>query len=379
MFSDDLRQKAGGNVLIRFIGYIVVAVVFAVSASVIWYTHEMKILTAFQAMKKIDVVPEAQALEQDKGRCQALEYLDYMREYDYVKTDPEVTAYYDKLAEDRYRVSLILREFIKGIIFGKGDCVEAWGAATAADFFLVGDIRDLTIQILNWIQRKNVDEFTAVLSGVGILTTTIPPAEGAVCALKLGKRMNKLSPSFQESIIKVGTECTKAGNLRAFKPVTDSLYSIFQTKGVKAFDVMSVLKHCDNVNDLKTMKRFASTFGDKTGKFLRLGGRSSLDTFKKYENNPALKPALEKALQYGSAGTDILKKVGPERFLRYTKYGARGMRTLWQGRLQMYLMWLFKMIPEWLLWSIAAVTGFVTFGAPTRLVLKRLRRVKRSA
>src|ERR1043165_1325312 len=61
-----------------------------------------------------------------------------------------------------------------GALSGKGTSIESLIGAVAADFFVIGDIRDLVIQGGRYVLDGEADEVVVLLSGVGVATTVLP-------------------------------------------------------------------------------------------------------------------------------------------------------------------------------------------------------------
>ena len=130
------------------------------------------------------------------------------------------------------------------------------------------------------------------------------------------------------------------------------------------------------MSDLKFMERVASVYGKQTGKVLRLGKDMPVKVLKRFGKSRQLTEAVDHSLQFGSRGTRLLEKVGPTRFMRYlkmTKYGVRGVRSVWQARLTLMLSWFLKLLPQWAVFLVTGLTGLVVVGVPIRLAYKGLR------
>ena len=135
-----------------------IALVFIVSISVIGFIYEMRMYAQYQAMRKIDPYPEAQRLLLKNGPCAALEYLDYMREYEYVRSDPRVTEFYELTKADRKSLLKGAGRTFLAFVSGGCDCIEECLAVGASDFLVVGDVRDLALQGVNYVKGEDVDE-----------------------------------------------------------------------------------------------------------------------------------------------------------------------------------------------------------------------------
>lgn len=376
--------------IFKVTAYLVTVLLFTISLFVIFQIHEIRLLTEFQALQRVDPLPEARRLVATGAYCDALEYLDYFREYDYVRNNPEVTVYYNEIRELRQSYRFIGKGVLDGIWKGKGACLESMLSATATDFFLVGDIRDLTWQGIRKYRGEETDTFVAALSGLGIVLTGATystaggaaPAKGSVSLLKLAKRLNKLSEPLQKNLIRIFGKCVELKRVRPMKPVTSSLYALSKTPGIKIGDMMTVLSRCNKVADLKLMEKAALAYGSKTGKFLKLGGDAPVTVLKKYGKSSVLREAVDRSLEYGKTGTRLLQRTGPDKFLTYltlAKYGVRGTRTVWQGRAQLALTGLIKIFPQWAVLVLAGCSGFITVIIPVRRTVKWWRRRRLSS
>ena len=367
----------------KLVGYLIVILVLGSSLAAILHLHEAKLLTEFESLRETDPLPEARKLVDAGLYCDALEYLDYFRDYNYVKNSPEVTAFYEKIRAERESYWFRARDVFNGIWRGKGACMESLVSATASDFFVVGDLRDLAWQGYNFYQGRNVDEFTAALAGVGVLLTVptivsgagAAPVKGAASLLKLAKRTGKLTKPLQNSLTKLFKEAVRLRDLKPLKPVVSPMEGIAGVPGVKARDVMAIVSRCDSVADLKTMEKLAAAYGPKTGKFLKLGEDSAVSVVTKYGTSRQITAAMDEAIKYGPEGTRLLEKTGPKSFMKYltmAKYGVRATRSAWRGRLINLTAQFLRLFPMWVIYLIAALSGMVVVGVPARIVVSRL-------
>ncbi|MDQ7784107.1 MAG: hypothetical protein RDU20_14580 [Desulfomonilaceae bacterium] len=380
------------KVFIKTMIYLVTAVLFVLSVTVLVKKHEIALLKQFYALNRIDPIPEAEKLYRAGEYCEALEYLEYFMDYDYVRTNPEVQRLYKEVKTTRNSYAFRAEDLLKGVWKGKGACPESLVSATVSDFFIVGDVRDLLKGTLDkYYYEQDPDEFVMALAGVGIVASVITymsggtttPAKVSLSAVKLAERMGKLPASLRKSLTKIFREAARTGNLKPIKPMSRSLYNISRVKGLKIRDLLVILSRSRRVSDIKMMEKAAGVYGKKIGKYLKLGGQSPLKVLRKFPGDKQAARAMDSAVQYGAGGTRLLEKTGPSKFLKYvriTKYTARTTRSVWQGRLNRLLVKLFSFFPEWSLWAIAGVSGLIVVGMPTRAVVKwRTRRRERSS
>jgi hypothetical protein len=371
---------------IKLTVYVVLLASFVLSATVLLKEHEIRLLQEFYALNRVDPFPKAEELYKSGEYCEALEYLDYFKDYDYVRNDPRVMELYREIETKRDSYSFMAGDLLKGVWKGKGACPESLISATVSDFFIVGDVRDLVTGAMEkYYYGEEADEFVMALAGVGILASGITyasggtgsPAKVSVSVLKLAEKMGKLPASLRKSLVKLFKQTVRAGDLKAMKPLSASVYNISRIKGLKMQDLFVILSRSRKVSDFKFMEKVATTFGKKTGKFLKLGGETPLKILRKYPGDKQAVKAMDSAIQYGPRGTRLLEKTGPTRFLKYvkvTKYTARTVRSVWQGRLDRLLVKIFSLFPEWALWSIAGMSGLALGGMPTRYAVRALAR-----
>lgn len=355
--------------------YALVVLVFAVSLFVIAQREEMRLIARFQALREVDPLPEARRLADAGMVCDALEYLEYYLNYDYVQKNPDTKAFESELRAKRESYAFRGKDVLDGIWKGKGACLESMVSATAADFFVVGDVRDLAWETVKWYQGREVDEFTTALAGVGVVLAVATygtagaaaPAKGSVSLLKVAKRLDKLPKPLQRSLAILFTEANAAKSLKPLEPMASSLSTIAKTPGVRTRDVLEILARSEKVADFKVMEQVASAYGKNTAKFLKLGGESSVDVVRKFGKGPDVLDAVQEAVKHGPEGTKLVAEVGPKTFLRWgkiTKFGVRAARTTYKERLTFALAWILKLLPEWALFAVAGVTGTVSVGVP---------------
>ena len=266
--------------------YLICVLIFVGSVLAVVQRHELQLLAQFEALSFVDPIPKAKALLDAGEYCEALEYLDYLREYPYMRDNPDVTKLYEEIKTRREEYLFRLKDVWSGVWKGKGVCLESLVSATVSDFLIVGDVRDLLWGAIKKYRRRR-DEFTMALAGVGILLTgvtvastlatggTAAPAgvtaKVTVSLLKLAKRMGKLPASLQRSLVKLFQQSRRAKSLKPLAPVSGSIYRISKVEGLTVRDFLSMMSRSKSVRDVKFMEQVAGTYGKQTGKFLRLG------------------------------------------------------------------------------------------------------------
>lgn len=356
--------------IIKPVAYLAAVVIFGLSLAVVLQRDHLRLITQFETLKEIDPRVRATELAGKGDYCQAIDYMEYFMDYDYVKRDPAIAEYYKQLMEKRESLAFRGKDVWNGIWAGKGSCPESMISSTVTDFLVIGDVRSLAWEAAKWWKNEPHDDFIVALAGIGLLSTALTygsggaaaPAKGSLSLLKVAKQANKISAPLQKSLIRVFKEAERTRSLRRLRPISEAVYQLARTPNVKMRDFLTIISRSDNVRDLRLMPKVAKAYGRKTGKLLSLGGDDSLRLFRKFGNHKEIANALDSAVKYGPEGTRLLGKVGPSRFLKYvtlTKYAARTTRSVWQGHLTSVLTWSVAKIPETGIWILAVLSGLV--------------------
>jgi len=375
----------------KLVAYLAAVAVFGLSLAVILQRDHLRLITQFETLKEIDPRVRAAELVEKGDYCQAIDYLEYFVDYDYVRRNPAIAEYYKKLKEERESVAFRGQDIWNGIWAGKGSCPESMISSTVTDFLVIGDVRSLVWEAAKWWRNEPPDDFIVALASIGLLSTaltygtggTAAPAKGSLSLLKVAKNANKISAPLQKSLIRVFKEAERTRSLNRLRPISDAVYQLARTRNIKMRDFLTIISRSDNVRDLRLMPRVAKAYGRKTGKLLSLGGDDSLRIFRKFGNHKEIANALDTAVKYGPEGTRLLRKVGPSQFLKYvtlTKYVARTTRSAWQGHLTSLLTWSVAKIPETGIWILAVLSGLIVVSPVFSLIGRALKLcVSRSA
>ncbi|CAN5721977.1 hypothetical protein BH11PLA1_BH11PLA1_24000 [soil metagenome] len=88
-----------------------------------------------------------------------------------------------------------------GALTGQGFSLESAAGAITADFFVVGDIRDLLIQGSKLVIDGEVDPVITALSAVGVATTFAPQMDVAAAVLKMARKGGALTRRFSTGLV----------------------------------------------------------------------------------------------------------------------------------------------------------------------------------
>jgi hypothetical protein len=207
-------------------------------------------------------------------------------------------------------------DFVSGAITGRGTNAGTLAGAVTADFFVIGDIRDLTIQSGNWVSGQDVDVFILSISavGLGLTAATIAsagssaPVKAGASVLKAGKRAGKLSVRFLKQMservaraipprrlkaelnaaLGPGTPMLKrpaeaaasfrrAADPAAVRRLTADLDDLgAASKAVSPSGTLRMLEHVDDAADLRRMRLVAESGGDRVMALIKRSGKGFL-------------------------------------------------------------------------------------------------------
>jgi len=216
---------------------------------------------------------------------------------------------------DGYRTS---KAFGRGFLLGEGDSSAALLGSVSADFTVVGDLRDLSIEAGHYLRDEPVDQLLAALSAVGIALTAgtvlslgtaaevTLPSKVALSLLKFGKKSGRLSkrflsslrrwarqavdlePIFKRRALLKGTDYFKPAVWRELAVVSkgsvklkkvDALLqplTVIQKQSGSMSNTLKVLKYADSTADLNRLGRLTKAFGKHSVVVLKTLGKGAL-------------------------------------------------------------------------------------------------------
>lgn len=139
----------------------------------------------------------------------------------------------------------------RGAATGSGDSLEALAGAVAADFFLVGDVRDLAIQGYRGVTGQETDELIILLSTVGVATTLAPEVDWAPSILKALRKLGAMSDNLAHTLLNMLRRGDKANLARVFGDIDD--LALRAGPGGAA----ALIKHADDPADIARIRAFA--------------------------------------------------------------------------------------------------------------------------
>ncbi len=137
-----------------------------------------------------------------------------------------------------------------GAVSGTGGSLERLVGAVAADFFVVGDVRDLVIQGGRLVIDGETDEVILILSGVGLATTLAPEVDWVPAIMKAARKAGTLTKGISEFIVRAA----RAGDWGSLRGLLGDVRKLSQRASPGG--AMRLLKHTDTPEDVATLARF---------------------------------------------------------------------------------------------------------------------------
>jgi hypothetical protein len=291
------------------------------SLFILYDKHEMKQKVKFEALERIDPLPKTLDYIKSEKYADAFEYLGFFMDYDYVRNNPKAWEIYSSLQEKRDSYEYQSKKALEGVLYGKSDEAIGQVSAGVSDFFLFGDLRDLTIEGWHKLTGKEVDSVLVGLSTIGVVATgatvisggSAAPVKGGVTLLKFAKKAGKMPKWLEKFVLKSAKQVKKT---KSIKPIKGFFEDIYNT--TKASNLNTTLKLMNNSANLKAFKNslgFAKAFGKKSGALAKILGKDSVIYYRVLKNKTSKKAFLE-ASTYGQKGIKRLAKMGEKGFFK---------------------------------------------------------------
>jgi hypothetical protein len=314
---------------LRFRSRLIAAVVLVLSTGALWYKAGMQ-QRILKSLTRIDPIPHTRELTGQNRYAQAHDYLSFFRPYDYVASNHAADTLLKDIQTRRDSYAYRLRKISQGILTGQSDEREGQISAVISDFLIIGDIRDLAKEGINYAAGRKVDELTAALSAVGIALTTgtIFSAGGAATAkmvlsfLKMMNNINEMPDWLRQYLIekaKVVKENRSTGSLRE---LFDMIYRLLKATGVRG--TVALLNRAHDMDSFTALADFGIYFQDKTPVLLELTGDTGVCVF--HKNKAVPKNIFFEAATFGASGVDALGMIGPDQFELFLKHDAAAAR-----------------------------------------------------
>jgi hypothetical protein len=301
------------RILIKIVAFIILLF----SSFLLYDRFDMRAPIAFDALYQIDPLPHTKALIAEEKLLDAQEYLSFFMQFNYMKEVKEANQLLKEIQEKRDSLGYKTQKILTGIALGRSDEIEGQISAGISDFFLLGDLRDLTIEGYHHLNHQEVDKTLVALSSIGLIASAstmmsagaTSPFKGSISFLKIAKKSGNLPTWLNKSIIKEATIIKKSKNLKKLKTLFHNLYQLMTYAGIRGG--LKLLKHTKNSTTLKEAINFAKVYGKNSALLSNIAGKNLI----KYSKNVDKKAFLY-ASTYGESGLKRVRKLGEKGFLK---------------------------------------------------------------
>lgn len=356
------------------------AIIIAILCVLVLWNHSR---LAFSALMRIDPVPKTQELVRNEQYVAAADYLGFFLDYDYVQSDPEALILYQEIDDKRSNWKYQLAKLKEGLVTGISDEAVGQTAGVTTDFLVVGDIRDLAYESINYAKGEDVDEVVVALSGLGLTATVAQVASGvgtastagaaspallgstvaktSIIALKTAKKVGKLPEWLGKSLVQAAKTAKESKSLDGVTDLFDSTYTLAKTRGG-----LHLLSQTRNAKELQKMADFAEVFQGKALTLYHIAGDTAVRVGSRAKSI-GKKPVLM-AATYGKAGLSLLDRIGPTRFIKGL---SRTSKVAYKGDVFALIAKLLTQLPKWLLVGFIALATWVWIPDQLKLSLKK--------
>lgn len=215
------------------------------------------------------------------------------------------------------------RDLGLGALSGQGHSLERLLGAVGADFFIVGDVRDLVIQGVKQAVDGDSDELILLLSAVGVATTLAPELDWAPSLLKAARKAGALPRRIGDELVAM----VRGGRKAEAAAVVGDVATL--AKRASPGGALKLLRLAESPGELRTMARFVER--RPRGAFaLGVTGRAGMDTL--IEAGDGADKLVLKAATKGERGASWLRTPGARVLLRpHALVGVA--KGLWKGTL----------------------------------------------
>jgi hypothetical protein len=190
---------------------------------------------------------------------------------------------------------------------GQGQSLERLLGAVTADFFLIGDVRDLIIQSTKQLIDGDSDELILLLSAAGVVTTLAPEIDWAPSLLKAARKAGALSTRMGNHLLTL----LRGGKRAEAAAVMGDVATL--GKRASPGGAVRLLRHIDSPDELRAAAAFVER--QPRGAFaLASTGRAGVDTL--IEQGARADTLLVKAAAKGERGVVFLKTPAAKAMLR---------------------------------------------------------------
>jgi len=330
--------------------------ILLVSSFVIYDRYEMRKPVVFEALHQIDPLPKTKKLISQNRLVEADEYLSFFVDHGYLKNNEQAQALLIEIKRKREDLEYRAKKIADGVLKGKSDELDGQIAAGISDFFLFGDLRDLTIEGYHKLTNQEVDEILVALSSVGVMATgmtvisggTSTTVKSATSFLKFAKKSGKLPNWLGKYLVKLSKQVNKTKDFTPIRGLFNQMKEMISSSGVSGS--LKLLSHTNDLKSLKKAVAFSKTYGKSSSTLLSILGK---DAFK-YTNPKVSKKAFLYASTYGKAGVKRITKVGEIKFFKSLSKPLKASRVAKVFGKNGYT--IFKMIPDYVFYILGLIS-----------------------
>lgn len=255
------------------------------------------------------------------------------------------------------------REVGLGALTGRGDSLERLVGAVGSDLFLVGDLRDLTLESFKQVTGGDPDEIVVLLSTAGVVTSLAPEIDWAPAVVKAAKKMGGLGEKLEQFLRGALREGRWADARRVIDPAGELARASSPATAIR------VMPAAASAEDLARLARFAES-GKDGALVLQVGGRTAAELVLVGERTGA--QALKAAARKGPRGFEFLAGAGRAAMRPHLILGLT--KGLWKGNLTALAeRAVERLSPQgwWIIPLLAAWCAFEALGLWRRLTAPR--------
>lgn len=249
-----------------------------------------------------------------------------------------------------------------GALSGRGSSIESLIGAVAADFFVVGDVRDLALEGGRYALDGEADEIIMALSAIGIITTLAPAIDWAPAVLKVARRAGTLTKGLADTImhlVRAGRRNELSGILRDIRRISEK---------ASPGGAVRLLRHADSAEDLTSLANFVER--NKRGAFaLHMTGKEGANIVKASaragESTADMHKSVIAAAAKGQHGAAWLR-TGGQRMMRphllvglgkgFYKGNVQDLATRLTSFLDPHARWLLPLLAAWVFVELSLLT-----------------------
>ena len=314
------------------------------------------------ALSRIDPLPKTRSLVEEEQFAEAAEYLEFFMEYDYVRENPDAQVMLSDISDKREEWLYQADKLLEGLFTGNSDETLGKVAGVVSDFMVIGDVRDLTIQSINWSKGEETDKVVVALASMGVVATgaqiagagatvatggvaaptvvAATSAKSSLVLLKVARKLGKIPPWLAKTLTKAAKTVTAT---KSFATLTETFNGVRKLAGTRGgFYLLSVTT---DAASLRRMVKFTNVFSKDAATLYRIGGNAVVDAAQRVDELG--KSTIKLAATYGQDGVRLLNEKG---VTKWTKLLARPAKIGYKNRNHI-IPWLVDMIknlfPPW--------------------------------